>query len=62
MDKTLYKLKDGYNSDIVAESDNIEEIKDAAAEYNEGCEGDWLPCLYKQDETGRYVLVEDFIF
>lgn len=62
MDKELYRLIDGYNNDVVIASDDIEAVREAAGEYSDDCEGDWLPCLYKLDETDRYVLIEDFRF
>ena len=62
MKDPLYRLYDGMNGDLVCASEDIEEIIEAAREYDEGCEGDWIADLKKQDEQCKYCFVENFSF
>lgn len=61
-DKVTYILADGMNGDKFYRGNNLNSVKKAAREYDEGCEGDWLPVLYKYDpEVDKYRRV-DFVF
>lgn len=54
-----YILMDWYNGDKFYRGDNLNSAKKAARKYDEECEGDWLPILYKQDpDSGEYRQVE----
>lgn len=61
-EKARYVLMDGYNGDKFYRGDSLNSVKKAAREYDEGCEGDWLPVLYKYDPVdGKYHRAE-FMF
>lgn len=60
--RTKYILKDGMNGYTVCLTDDIRIAKSEASEYDDGCEGDWLPCLYMLHEDNKYHLCEDFKF
>ena len=56
-----YMLIDGFNSDRVAISDSLDEVKRAATEYDAGCEGDWEPRLYEWRD-GSYRLITKWTY
>lgn len=53
----MYKLIDGYNGDTVCISHAMRIVAKKAKEYDECCEGDWMPILFIKNEEGKFVRI-----
>lgn len=57
--KKKYKLKDGYNNDVIGYFDTMSDLRRAYNKYDNECEGDWLPLIGKYNpKTGKYKFIE----
>lgn len=61
--REYYVLYDGYNDDCLCRATNIEDIKDAAREYHDECDGEWDPiCLIYNRDTKKCTLFDDWCY
>lgn len=59
-----YRLYDDYDfsHELLGEFDSMQEVKTACKKRDEETDGEWEPLLYKQDETQKYYLIEDWSY
>ena len=61
--REYFILMDGMNGDKFARFTDKKDVKKLAREYDEECDGEWMPVLFKYSrDTKEYTLIDDWSY